>query len=304
MPPPGLPLRAPLSALLVIAFVLPSVRENRMTLLPIIAVSAAVLLVAYFTYGRLLTRLRHATQRVDPLLAPACGFERLTSRHGQCFAETPHEGGGPAVARLRGDLPEAALSLLRATLAQQRTLPQLQHKIAGGNHRLPAARFRTHLMGVAAVGHKPRAAAAHHADAEEREELQRHQREFVSAFYGKAAPKITAYLDLVEQQVKDTSVHAHIFDRPSAKYLNAEFAAAGDTILAEAEAMAESDAVRKRVQLARLPVWYVQIVNDYVKDQARADLIKKFLEIARASGMTQVSEGTTLKDWAAKMGQP
>jgi hypothetical protein len=137
-----------------------------------------------------------------------------------------------------------------------------------------------------------------------RTDLPRHQREFINAFYGKAAPKITAYLDLVLQQVKDISVHAHIFDPPRAKYLNAEFTTAADKLLAEAEAMAESDAVRQRVQLARLPVWYVQIVNDRVKDQARTDLVKRFLEIARAAGMTQVSEGMALKDWAAKMGQP
>jgi len=135
-------------------------------------------------------------------------------------------------------------------------------------------------------------------------DLQRHQREFIKAYYGKAAPKITEYLELVQQQVKDTSVHAHIFDPPRAKYLNAEFATAADKLLAEAEAMAESDAVRQRVQLARLPVWYVQIANDRVKDQARTDLVKRFLGIARAAGMTQVSEGMVLKDWAAKMGQP
>jgi len=41
-----------------------------------------------------------------------------------------------------------------------------------------------------------------------------------------------------------------------------------------------------------------------VKDEARTDLVKKFLEVARASGMTQVSEGLPLKDWAAQMGQP
>jgi hypothetical protein len=135
-------------------------------------------------------------------------------------------------------------------------------------------------------------------------DLARHQREFIAAFYGSAAPKITTYVELVQQQVKDTGVHAHIFDPPTAKYLNAEFTAAADKLLAEAEAMAGTDAVRQRVELARLPVWYVQIATGRVKDQARADLVKRFLDVARASGMTQVSEGLSLKDWAARMGQP
>ena len=135
-------------------------------------------------------------------------------------------------------------------------------------------------------------------------DLQRHRREFMTAFYGSAGPKMTAYLELVEQQVEDIKTHAHIFEPPTVKYLNADFTSAADRLLGEAEAMANSDAIRQRVQLARLPVWYVQIATGRVQDQARADLVKKFLEIARASGMTQVSEGMSLKDWAAKMGQP
>ena len=61
--------------------------------------------------------------------------------------------------------------------------------------------------------------------------------------------------------------------------------------------------MRSRVEVARLPIWYVQIVTDKVTGDARSDLIRRFLSIARQTGISNISEGMSLADWAKKMGE-
>jgi hypothetical protein len=130
---------------------------------------------------------------------------------------------------------------------------------------------------------------------------QKHANEFINAFYGQAAPKVRAYLDLVQQQVRSGKPHAHIFDSPRSAYLKEEFLTAADKLLAEAESAAENQTVRARVQVARLPVWYVQLATSRVTGDARTDLLRHFLEIARKGGISNISESKSLDDWAKKM---
>ena len=62
--------------------------------------------------------------------------------------------------------------------------------------------------------------------------------------------------------------------------------------------------MRFRVQVARLPVWYVQIATNRVTGEGRKELLQKFLAIARKAGITHIREWQTLDDWAKKMGVP
>jgi hypothetical protein len=77
---------------------------------------------------------------------------------------------------------------------------------------------------------------------------------------------------------------------------------AGEKILDEAEQLAENDDIRFRVQVARLPVWYVKIATERVTGDARTDLVKRFVGIARKAGVSNISEGMALNDWAKKQG--
>ena len=133
-------------------------------------------------------------------------------------------------------------------------------------------------------------------------DVQKHITEFVNAYYGKAAPKIIAYLDTIHRPVREQGKHIHIFDKPNSAYLSEDVMNAGEKILDEAELLAETDAVRFRVQVARLPVWYVKIVTNRVTGDAKTDLVKRFLATARQAGVSNISEGTTLNDWAKKLG--
>ncbi len=133
-------------------------------------------------------------------------------------------------------------------------------------------------------------------------DVQKHIHEFVNAYYGKAAPKILAYLETIHRPVREQGKHIHIFDKPTSAYLNEDVMNEGEKILDEAERLAENDQVRFRVQVARLPVWYVKIAAYRVTDDAKTDLAKRFVTIARKAGISNVSEQRSLDEWAKKMG--
>ena len=127
-------------------------------------------------------------------------------------------------------------------------------------------------------------------------------REFLAAYYGPAAEPLGRYVDLMQQQVATTNVHAHIFDNPKAKYLNKEVLAAANTVFDEAERLAAGNGtILKRVQTARLPVWYVQLAANHIPAAERAALLEKFLAVARRAGVSNISEGKTLDAWAQQM---
>ena len=133
-------------------------------------------------------------------------------------------------------------------------------------------------------------------------DVKKHIDEFVKAYYGKAAPRILAYLDTIHRPVREQGRHIHIFDKPASPYLSEDVMNAGEKILDEAEPLAENDAVRFRVQLARLPVWYVKIATDRVTGDAKTGLARRFVAIARKAGISNISEGRSLDEWAKKLG--
>ena len=133
-------------------------------------------------------------------------------------------------------------------------------------------------------------------------DVQRHIDDFLSAYYGEAAGKLKAYLDLLHSQVRDGKTHAHIFDRPGAPYLSPDFVKSADTLLEQAETAAENETVRSRVQVARLPIWYVQLAANQVTSETRQKLLSQFLQVARKAGVSNISEGQSLDAWAKKQG--
>jgi hypothetical protein len=133
-------------------------------------------------------------------------------------------------------------------------------------------------------------------------DIGRHTTEFLNAYYGKAAPGLRAYLDLLERQVSDGKTRAHIFDSSKAAYLNEEFLTEGAKILSAAEQSAENDTIRFRVAVAQLPIEYVKLATDRAKGEERAAMLKNFLEVARKAGISNIRESQSLDAWAKKMG--
>jgi hypothetical protein len=84
--------------------------------------------------------------------------------------------------------------------------------------------------------------------------------------------------------------------------LNADFVASANKLFDQAEAACNgNDNFRSRIQVARLPIWYVQLMNNWLIGEARQNRLNEFLAIARKAGISNVSESKTLDDWAKRM---
>jgi hypothetical protein len=132
-------------------------------------------------------------------------------------------------------------------------------------------------------------------------DLRRHQDEFLNAYYGKAAPKVRAFLALEHAPVREQKFHAHIYDPPTAPYLTDAVIEGGDRLLAEGEQLAETEAEKFRVRIVRLPLWYVKIASKRVTGEAREALLTQFLTVARQAGISNISEGRSIEEWVKQM---
>ena len=133
-------------------------------------------------------------------------------------------------------------------------------------------------------------------------DAQKHIDEFLNAYYGKAGNNVRAYLELLHRPAREKGYHAHIYDPPTAPYLNDEIINGAEKLFDEAERLADDDATRFRVRVARLPIWYVQLATNRVTGDARTSLLNRFLSVARKAGITSISESRSLEDWAKRMG--
>ncbi|MGB9606276.1 MAG: DUF4838 domain-containing protein, partial [Bryobacteraceae bacterium] len=135
--------------------------------------------------------------------------------------------------------------------------------------------------------------------------------EFIEAVYGRAAPRIAEYLELLHRQVRfpphGRGHHLWIYQGPGAPYLEADFLARARELLTRAEQEAENDAVRRRVRKVRLSIDYVELMRAMAFElrdgwyqmppAARAHLSKRFPEFlreVRSFGIQQLHEGRGL----------
>jgi len=130
--------------------------------------------------------------------------------------------------------------------------------------------------------------------------------EFVAAYYGPAAPVIRRYIDDTHDlAVSDDDFHMPIYVGPKSPFQTDEALARYEGWFDEAEALVRDDPIRlHRVEVARLPIIYTRIAQGADRayklgpDALEADasdrittLIDRFERIARAEGLTAVSEG-------------
>jgi len=142
------------------------------------------------------------------------------------------------------------------------------------------------------------------------------RQEFLNGYYGPAAPQVSEYLNLLENAVSATGDHLGCFSPTDAQFLSSETMLDAWDILKKAEAKTAKNAeFIRRIRRVQMPVAYVALVrwDDFLKEaqerglkwpwpRSRQDLLDWFLETARSEGVTMISEGQTLDDWAAKGG--
>jgi hypothetical protein len=124
-------------------------------------------------------------------------------------------------------------------------------------------------------------------------------RDFIYGHYGPAAEPIWKYNQLLEGQAvkyKDALAEPEggIRFKIFSPYLNKDFLKESDKLFNQAEAAAASDSeLLERVQLARLPLMYVQLMQSLENacEAFSPKMIDKFETIARRENMVEFSEG-------------
>ncbi|HZT30682.1 MAG TPA: DUF4838 domain-containing protein [Bryobacteraceae bacterium] len=141
--------------------------------------------------------------------------------------------------------------------------------------------------------------------------------EFLDGVYGHAAPAMRAYFELLERQVRfpPEGRGMHIWINPVPDYSD-EFLREARALFRRAETAAGDDAVRRRVEKARLSIDYLELLRAKrfaVRGEAYApadlagltERFRKFLDRVRGFGITSIHEGRELhadeEEFAARM---
>jgi Domain of unknown function (DUF4838) len=143
------------------------------------------------------------------------------------------------------------------------------------------------------------------------------RQEFLYGYYGPMAAQISEYLVLLEKSVLASSDPLGCYSPSDAKFLSLESMLAAWDILKKAETKAAGNAeLVRRLSRVQMSVAYVVLArwDSFQKEaqegglkwpwmRTRQELLDWFLESARAEGVTMISEGQTLDEWAAGGGR-
>jgi hypothetical protein len=143
------------------------------------------------------------------------------------------------------------------------------------------------------------------------------RQEFLNGYYGPIAGQISEYLTLLERAVLEAGDHLGCFSPTDARFLSLDTMLDAWDILKKAELkIAKNAEFVRRIRRVQMPVAYVVLVSwdGFLKEaqerglkwpwaQARQELLDWFLETARSEGVTMISEGQTLDEWASKGGK-
>jgi hypothetical protein len=140
--------------------------------------------------------------------------------------------------------------------------------------------------------------------------------EFIRGYYGPAAGPVAEYLALLEAAVRRSGDDLGCYSPPDARFLSLDTLLRSREILDKAaRRVGGTIEYARRIRRVRMPVAYVVLTRwgalrkeaaergiRWPWPERREDLLGWFLDAARSEGVTMISEGQTLDDWAAKGG--
>lgn len=138
------------------------------------------------------------------------------------------------------------------------------------------------------------------------QDMDRLVNEFLEGVYGRAAKPMRAYYDWMHAQVSPPQRHLYIYMHPGAPYLSREFLDRAERLFAEAEALAENEAVLRRIRRDRLSVEYARVLQSAKLELDGESYAPRALEdwrkgldslfsAARGFGMTHLTESRTIE---------
>jgi hypothetical protein len=129
--------------------------------------------------------------------------------------------------------------------------------------------------------------------------------EFLEGYYGKAAPPIRRYLDLLHDYAEKKNIHVEIWAPPQSPHLTESLLAEADKLWERAETLvADNPNLLRRVKTSRLSVDFAiceraRTAMDHAPAGAQtpplaARRFRPYLENLAASGLTRLREGQPL----------
>ncbi len=128
------------------------------------------------------------------------------------------------------------------------------------------------------------------------------RREFMAAYYGKAAKPLEEYIRLMHDKVETENIHATIVAGPRMPYLAPEMISRARVLFDEAERLADDKTILERVKVARLAIQHVELEwmkPGYYFDEGfykpilpsgAEELARTFVEVAERNGVAQIFE--------------
>ncbi len=115
-----------------------------------------------------------------------------------------------------------------------------------------------------------------------------HINDFMYGYYGRAGQFIRQYFDLLHNRLTPET-HIHLGLTPQDKLFSDEFVQQAESIFDKAEAVAENEDIRQRVEMARLPIMYLKCKRSPI--EAKYDgTYERFKEIVKREGITHYAE--------------
>ncbi|MBC8184513.1 DUF4838 domain-containing protein [candidate division KSB1 bacterium] len=112
--------------------------------------------------------------------------------------------------------------------------------------------------------------------------------DFMYGYYGRAGQFVRQYFDLLHNRLTPET-HIHLGLTPQDKLFSDEFVQQAESIFDKAEAVADNEEIRQRVEMARLPIMYLKCKRSPV--EARFDgTYDRFKEIVEREGITHYAE--------------
>jgi len=112
--------------------------------------------------------------------------------------------------------------------------------------------------------------------------------DFMYGYYGRSGQHVRRYFDLLHSRLTPET-HIHLGLRPDDPLFSDEFVRQAEAIFDEAEAVADTEEIRQRVEMARLPIMYLKCLR--VPLEAKFDgTYSRFCEIVEREGITHYAE--------------
>ena len=112
--------------------------------------------------------------------------------------------------------------------------------------------------------------------------------DFMYGYYGRSGQYVREYLGLLHKQIT-SETHIHLGLDPNDKIFSDKFIEEADKIFNNAEIVAESDQIKERVEMARLPLMYLKCKRNPVISKYDGTF-ERFNKIVEQEGITHFAE--------------